>query len=513
MLLTKEITIELKSSNIKWYENKGYIIPRIIDKQGRNSIKMGTKITVKVGDLQDNSKVLVDAECDGCGEILNNLMWYNYKKYVKNNGKYYCQKCAINGYKKWVSFFEWCYAYLPKEEADKIMDRWDNDRNVDKNGNVLSPKDITYASPGFNKKGYWFKCLDHAEHESEQKNINSFTSSGGSKERITCNQCNTIAITHPHLIKFLTNKENALKYSHGSNIKISMTCPDCGYEKKISINQLIGYGFGCSKCGDGIKYPEKFLFSLFEQLTLNFITQLTKTTFKWIENYKYDFYIKNCIVETHGMQHYEDSTGKFLGSLYKIQENDKDKEQLAKQNSINDYIVIDCRYSTMEWIKNNIMNRDPSRLDQPCLAEVLNFKQEDIDWLKCHEYACSNLVKSVCKLWNNGSDKISYIVDVLKINRNTIRKYLKQGSELGWCNYDANKEKNKNYSSLNERNQIHCKTIMCVQTKEIYDSISDACEKTKINNISLVCNGKRKYAGRHPETGEKLTWEFVNINI
>lgn len=29
-------------------------------------------------------------------------------------------------------------------------------------------------------------------------------------------------------------------------------------------------------------------------------------------------------------------------------------------------------------------------------------------------------------------------------------------------------------------------------------------------NISTVCNGKRNSAGKHPITGEKLTWEYVD---
>lgn len=40
---------------------------------------------------------------------------------------------------------------------------------------------------------------------------------------------------------------------------------------------------------------------------------------------------------------------------------DEDKEFIAKQNGILEYIVIDCRYSNYEWIKNSIL---ASKLNQ-----------------------------------------------------------------------------------------------------------------------------------------------------
>ena len=106
------------------------------------------------------------------------------------------------------SFYDWCYENLSKEEADKIMERWDYDLNINKYGEQLSPKDISYGSMGFDKKGYWFKCLDYSEHKSELKNTKGFTR--GQNGSLNCDQCNTIIITHPHLIKYLVDKK--LKY-------------------------------------------------------------------------------------------------------------------------------------------------------------------------------------------------------------------------------------------------------------------------------------------------------------
>lgn len=423
LLITKEVEVTI-TNNAKYYEDL-YIIPKWIDKQNKEKVKRGTKILVKVEDLPSRSNVFIDVECDGCGKELNNIKWSNYQRSIKEDGKYYCQKCAHSGNKKWMSFYEWCYLNLPKEDADNILLRWDYELNIDKDGQTISPSDIVYSSEGLNRYGYWFKCLDHPEHKSEQKRIVKFTF--GFKGSITCNQCNSISITRPDLAVFLVNKNDMYKYSVGSNEDISMKCPDCGYEKEMRIPTLIKYGFGCNRCGDHFPYGEKFFANFLEQLVGNdFKIQLNKKNFKWCDKYKYDFYINkiNGICEVGGLQHYKENTNWEM-SLKEVQDNDKCKEKLAKDNGIDNYIVLDCRISALEFIKNSIM--------QSNLPKLLCFKEDDIDWLKCHEAGCSNLVKSVCTLWVNGIKNVRAIADELKINRTTVARYLKRGATLDWC--------------------------------------------------------------------------------
>jgi rubrerythrin len=497
LLITKNVKIRWKSNNKKWYEGNGYIFT-----------KMGDDFQVKIDDLSRGTNTLVDIQCDGCKEILTEVLWTNYKKCVHGDGKYYCKKCANNNNRKYTSFYDWCYENLIKEEADHIMARWDYEKNVDKNGKVISPKYITYSSQGFNRKGYWFKCLDHSEHKSELKNINNFVRNKG---HINCIQCTKIIITYPYLIKYLANEEDASKYSHGSSKKIPMKCPNCGHKKEMAISSVIRSGFACPVCSDGKSYPEKFLSSIFDQLEIKFKSQLTKAIFKWCGGYRYDFYIPliHCIIETHGEQHYIEKVGKWA-SLNETQENDKLKKQLARQNGIKNYITIDCRESNIEWIKKSIMNRKPENPNQPCLAEILNFKEEDIDWLKCHEYACSSLVKTVCDMWNNGIKSTLELSKQLKLNRTTIIRYLEKG--IQWCDYNPKKE-------MQDSSKIS-KSVICITTGEIFKSIADAGRKYNINQCGIgeCCRDKykiigRKSAGKHPITGEPLQWMYYEEYI
>jgi len=509
MLITKEVEVGLKSQTIKWYEDKGYEIPRRIDKYGKNRVKKGTKIKVKVEDLTDSSDVPVNVQCDGCGELLEDIRWHSYKKCVKQDGKYYCLKCAMRLYgsvnlkktllEKSISFYQWCYTNLSKELADYILLRWDYDLNIDEYGKNISPEDVCICSSLSKGKGYWFKCLDHPEHDSEQKSIIDFTRR--QKTSLNCIQCNMIVVTHPELVKYLVNKEDAYKYSIGSNVKIPMKCPNCGFEKMMSLNTLFR-GFGCSRCSDGVSYPEKFLFSMLEQLDVIFKVQLSSKTFEWCKTYKYDNYIDNmsCIIETHGIQHYEEIKGSWKMTLAEIQENDKSKEKIAKENGIMSYIILDCKHSNTKWIKNSIIESD--------LPRVLGFKEDDVNWLECHELACSSLVKIACELWNSEIKNTTYIADKLKVDKHTIVKYLKQGVELGWCDYDPDEEKKKRSISMKELNS---RKMICLTTKEVFDSQTEAEQKYSIINISACFGkGRQKSAGRHPETGEKLVWMFYD---
>lgn len=58
------------------------------------------------------------------------------------------------------------------------------------------------------------------------------------------------------------------------------------------------------------------------------------------------------------------------------------------------------------------------------------------------------------------------------------------------------------------------KKIRCINTGQIFNTMMDAarwCGLKNASSIGQVCNktGKQKTAGRHPQTKEKLKWEFV----
>jgi len=151
----------------------------------------------------------------------------------------------------------------------------------------------------------------------------------------------------------------------------------------------------------------------------------------------------------------------------------------------------------MEWIKNSIINSN--------LPQILKFKENDIDWLMCHEYACSSLVKTSSDLWESGIKSTIKIANLLKVGKGTIANYLKQGFILGWSDYNSEDAMKMNYNSLQERMSVK---VVCLTTGEIFNSQTEGAKKYNItkSGISQCCNNKQKSAGKDLETGEKLTW-------
>lgn len=251
-LITKEVEVRLIGGNIKYFKNLGYKIPRYNRSGNRMFVKQGTKTLVKVEDLPDNSNVKVDLICDNCGKELKNTTWVNYKRYVREDGKYYCKKCAIRLYgiksrhvttlKNSKSFQEWCIV----NNRQDVLDRWDYKLNNCK------PSKITFST----HVKYYFKC-PKGIHKSELKNINRFTS--GIKGTIDCKACNSFAqwgidnLCKDFLEKYWDYEKNTVNpwmISFQSNKIVWIKCQEKNYHGSYSVqpNSFVGMNSRCPYC-------------------------------------------------------------------------------------------------------------------------------------------------------------------------------------------------------------------------------------------------------------------------
>ena len=260
---------------------------------------------------------------------------------------------------------------------------------------------------------------------------------------------NDIATTDSWAIPYFKNIEDAYSYHKGSTSKVDMICPICGKEyPDVVISNFFKntYHLNCPCTGSYRSYGERFVYNLFLQLGIFLTPQYAKNNADWCGNYKYDYYqeTKNCIIEVHGLQHYEPvPVVKFRRPVYKEQENDRSKRELALSNGIRHYIELDFRKSTLEYAKNSILSSE--------LPELYSFTESDIDWELCDKDSRSDLEKEVCNTYESDIDctqtdlALMYGLDIM-----TIRNYLKHGKKLGICSYDPYSIREK----LNQ-NQIH----------------------------------------------------------
>lgn len=228
---------------------------------------------------------------------------------------------------------------------------------------------------------------------------------------------NRIICRNPSVIPYLDNIEDAYRYPAYYQEKIKMHCPYCGEPKEMKPSYFYYKNkFPCSKCGDGYSIPNKIMKNILEQFHIDFIPEVNKKHFAWIDKYRYDFYFRhnnqNVIIEMDGAYH-------------RYQQNiDAIKTNLARQHNFN-IIRIDSDYvgDPLSYIKDNILKSE--------LAKIWDLSL--VDWRECENAMVTSGVRIACQLWERDECDISEIASILRLDRHTIRYYLQRGNSIGLC--------------------------------------------------------------------------------
>ena len=317
--------------------------------------------------------------------------------------------------------YEESFAYHIKVELElNLDDIWNWEKNK------ISPYDIYKCGT----EKVWLYCLekDYHNYDREGNKIGyeimcskfynnhrcGYCHKGGGHSRVHWKD--SLAYNYPQVVKMIAIKENNLTFEDCYNIacksdkKFYFKCLDCGMvsKKQTLLRHIVNGNSSCKYCSDGISTPNKFMTNTLKQLSIEFTTELNKSDFNWCGYFRYDFYLPkyNMIIEMNGGQHYEECT-LTKRSLFEEQMNDLFKYKCAK-NHIDNYIVIDCRYSTLEWMKENIIKELSSYFDL-----------SNIDWELAWKESQNSLCVEAWKLY----DKYE-IKDVAKISLDKIEQVL-----------------------------------------------------------------------------------------
>lgn len=325
---------------------------------------------------------------------------------------------------------------------------------------------------------------------------------------VCCNQqivkgFNDIATLDPEIASWFTNKEDTYIYTCHSNKKVDFTCPTCGHQMKKNLNQVSkDRDLRCPICKDGISYPNKFIFNSMLQIEdkLDFLDreyqpEWCKFPFKDYERQGiYDIYFcingKEYIVEMDGGFHdkYNHMSGQTVEESHYI---DEQKDLLAEKQGIHviridsDYKGFEDRY---EYLRTNIENSE--------LKDILPLNLIDFD--EANIKSQTSLLVETCKLWDKGY-KACEIITELHIPECSVSTYLKTGQKYGLCH---------NYSARESYRRSTGRKVICINTREIFDTIRDAEKYYKVDGIGNCCEGKTHSAGKHKTTKEKLFWLF-----
>lgn len=316
--------------------------------------------------------------------------------------------------------------------------------------------------------------------------------------------------TNPDIFSMIKNQDLYYNIGIGFTGKIEFTCPRCGSIVSQRVNNTVRCGLSCKKCGDGISFGEKFIFNVLEQLHIDFEMHVK---FDWSDYKIYDIGIYDNggligLIEVHGEQHYGKDFSTCGGrSQQQEVDNDAYKYKLAIENGVASdmYIVIDCRTSSLEYIKSSI--------EAHTFFQKYNLQY--IDWSACLENATSSYVVKAWRLWELGHN-IGSIAKQLKINRFTVRRYLQQGAKTRLCSYSVEESirrradaiKSTEYKSFYNREP---KTlVVSPQLKQIFYSVRGASIQTNICKTSIYdcLSGKQRYAGT-TQDGVEITWSKI----
>lgn len=335
--------------------------------------------------------------------------------------------------------------------------------------------------------------------------------------KIVVEHINSIYKTDKWMIPIINDDEFCKTHTHSCTAKIYPTCLDCGevYKINMTINSIYqNYGFTCI-CQDGIKYPNKFMTSILKELNLDFETEYSP---EWIGDRRYDSYIPsmNLIIEMDGEFHNKDNH--YNGQTKEESKSIDDyKDEQAKLHDIA-VIRIDCDYPCLEqrfeFIKQNVINKLKN-----------NFSLNKLDWVKCNEFATSNLIKLACKYKRNNHDITARDIGrLMGYSTFSIISWLKTGNELGWCIYNSQNEIDKNNKLNGERlRKKRSRLLICIDTERIFESAS-SCSINSVDvfgiqlthtAITAVCSGSRvHHKGYHFKYISDLTQEeYIKYDI
>lgn len=308
--------------------------------------------------------------------------------------------------------------------------------------------------------------------------------------KIVVPEINSVSVLRPDLVKYFKNKNEAFNITVKSNRKIDLICPDCGKDKSMYMYDLSEKGFVCSECGPSISYPNRLIRSFIKQFKHNIDYVCYEWSADWTNRQRYDVYFikdkQEYVIEMQGGQHYALAWDMNISVEEKIN-NDLKKEKLAIAHGIVP-IIIDARVSNFDFIIKNIYNS--------ALGIIFDLSAFDIYQCKCD--AAKNIVKEICKKYMDDPDiSIKALSEFYNIHTSTVVKYLKQGSEFGWCNYDP--KVSECLSKIRQGKSVKVYNENKVLIHEFYAILQCAREMSKIYNIhfsrksiSKVCNGMQK---------------------
>lgn len=386
-------------------------------------------------------------------------------------------------------------------KVEKVLNVAKKDGTEHKKGenfylNVIKYK-IACNNCGFDGEIFYRKGKKYNEYWVQQGNLANQKSGcpicGRKNSLITVSNINSIVAndnTKWMIPYFQGEYDEAKMYTPGSNEKKYFICPSCGRvkDKQMCINTLFQRKHLPCICGDGISYPNKYGFELFNNQLKDQINNFHREYQpEWAKPYYYDFYFERnnnkYICEFDGgLGHGKEMHRLSAKSLEESVKIDTIKDKMATDHNI-EIIRIDTSVSDSNYILKNILNSELSKI----------FDMSVVDFIKCDEFACSNLVKTICLDYENLDISLTELSKKYFLSLQTVIIYIKHGRNIGWCTREPDKH-----------SPVNIKKVKMIFDNGNYEIFESAAELERIsyerfgvklyqNAIRAVCSGSRRH--------------------
>lgn len=402
--------------------------------------------------------------------------------------------------------------------------------------------------------------------------LSSLTEAELSKKS-TCNYCRgfkmlagecDLGVTHPEVAALLMDDQLTRQVDKKSDTYMGWVCPTCQleiYHKQVK--SVVRNGLSCIYCAPSYSFGAKFVYAVLWQLDLDVCYEYQP---KWAMGKRYDLYVPKdgVIVEVHGLHHYQDVFA--VDSHRATAISDTFKKEIAEGQGIKNYVELDCRYSEHEWIEKQVRRSVLATkydLDQVDFKLCLLFALGKVGERICHLWENGlPLAEIVQQVQGNRTQVRTTLMrgtylnlctysaeEGLKRGRNSLKKnivLLNTGELFAGLKETARKFKlnavalanackDGGYLGHDKRTgllwqwgyeaEYACGTyvvaqkyhnewrdVICLDTRKVFHNVQEASEAYNIRNylhILDVCEGHRSFAGKHPNTGTRLSWLYL----
>lgn len=251
MLLTKEVEVTLQGRHINYYKNKGYDVD-VLKHKKRNTIPVGTKILVKIKDLNPTSHMFVEVKCDYCGKVIQKQYTDYLAQRSKNNlNKDACSDCRnikqtemfmlnyngkVRPHQKDIEFIN---KEFEKRDCILITDKYINNKNklefLCLKHQEKGVQTTTWGS--FSKSDYSCKyCGMESRIENTRKDLNIVRKRFEELNLIPLN-LEEEYINKDSKLSYICNIHNdKIQYGTWSSMKKNGLCYECGIAKNTGEN-------------------------------------------------------------------------------------------------------------------------------------------------------------------------------------------------------------------------------------------------------------------------------------